>query len=242
LREAREAYLAAAETKRIELVEQNNQFNVKHHLAYYQEQILFDSGGKFIRTPEAREKLKSMFSDFRENPTYLKANPDEKNSQYSALETNPDTQCREGFTVVYRVQHEDYACISETTANNWVRYGIVVFPGDENNVQDDNKELEIENKINAINKKILDMGKDYEITQVNLKKKYDEKYNNIDVMAEDIKRQITKNYYKNENMTTAELTQQILVLRNEIGPAKDKILEEKLQVLSDLKNEFNQKN
>ena len=43
LREARAAYLEAAETKRIELIEANAQFNVKHGLAYYKQQILFDA-------------------------------------------------------------------------------------------------------------------------------------------------------------------------------------------------------
>jgi len=241
LKEAREAYLKAAETKRIELVEQNNQFNVKHHLAYYQEQVLFDTGGKFIRTSEAREKLKAMFSDYRENAGYLEANPDENISQYSSLKTNPDTQCREGFTVVYRVQVEDYACLSESIANKWEKYGIVVFPGDENKIQDNNKVLEIENKINVINNQIRGLSYDYENKQVDLKKKYDKKYNLIDVMAEITQREINKNYYRFENMTSADLVQQTLALRNEIGPAKDKILEEKLQVLDDLKKEFDEK-
>ena len=42
LEQARQAYLVAAETKRIELIEANSQFNVRHNLAYYNQQILFD--------------------------------------------------------------------------------------------------------------------------------------------------------------------------------------------------------
>lgn len=78
LREAREAYHKAAETKRIELIEQNNKFNVENNLAFYKQQILFDSSGKFIRTPEAKERLREMYPDYRQSEAYLAANPQDK--------------------------------------------------------------------------------------------------------------------------------------------------------------------
>ncbi len=46
--DARQAYLTAAETKRIELIETNSQFNVKHNLAYYNQQILFNRDGHLL--------------------------------------------------------------------------------------------------------------------------------------------------------------------------------------------------
>ncbi len=81
LREARQAYHKAAETKRIELIEQNNKFNVEHNLALYKQQILFDSSGKFIRTPEAKEKLREMYPDYKTSPAYLAANPQDRFAQ-----------------------------------------------------------------------------------------------------------------------------------------------------------------
>ena len=45
LHQARQAYIDAAETKRIELIEANSQFNVRQKLAYYNQQILFDRAG-----------------------------------------------------------------------------------------------------------------------------------------------------------------------------------------------------
>lgn len=51
LHEARQAYLTAAETKRIELIETNSQFNIRHNLAYYNQQILFDRKGQFVDSP-----------------------------------------------------------------------------------------------------------------------------------------------------------------------------------------------
>lgn len=90
LREARQAYHKAAETKRIELIEQNNKFNVEHNLALYKQQILFDSSGKFIRTPQAKEKLNEMYADYRTNPAYLAANPQDQFAQSYTPEVQPD--------------------------------------------------------------------------------------------------------------------------------------------------------
>ena len=51
LHDAREAYFKAAQTKKIELIEMNAQFNVKHNLAYYGQQQMFNSTGQFHLSP-----------------------------------------------------------------------------------------------------------------------------------------------------------------------------------------------
>ena len=60
LHSTRQAYLTATETKRIELIEANSQFNVNHGLAYYNQQILFDREGQFVDSPITGEQLKIL--------------------------------------------------------------------------------------------------------------------------------------------------------------------------------------
>jgi hypothetical protein len=123
LSEAREAYHTAAETKRIELIEMNAQFNVKHNLAYYQEQLLFNSTGQLPLNQYTKSTLGEFYKDYRTNPGYLGANPNDKYA-YESLETSSDTHCRPGYVVVHRVANNDYACITESTAEMWERHGI----------------------------------------------------------------------------------------------------------------------
>jgi hypothetical protein len=123
LNEARAAYHKAAETKRIELIEMNAQFNVKHNLAYYKEQLLFNSTGQLPLNPYTVSTLGEFYKDYRTNPWYLEANPNDEYASES-LETSFDTHCRPGYVVVHRLANNDYACITESTAEMWERHGI----------------------------------------------------------------------------------------------------------------------
>ncbi len=123
LSEARAAYHKAAETKRIELIEMNAQFNVKHNLAYYKEQLLFNSTGQLTLNPFTVSTLGEFYKDYRTNPGYLGANPNDKYA-YESLETSHDTDCRPGYVLVHRLTNNDYACITESTAERWERQGI----------------------------------------------------------------------------------------------------------------------
>ena len=123
LSEARAAYHKAAETKRIEIIEMNAQFNVKHKLAYYKEQLLFNSTGQLPLNPVTKKTLGEFYSDYRTIPDYLSANPNDTYA-YDSLETNPDTICRPGYVIVHRLANNDYACITESTSEMWERHGI----------------------------------------------------------------------------------------------------------------------
>ncbi len=124
LKEARQAYLKAAETKRIELIEANSIFNVNHNLAYYNQQIMFNKEGQFIETPITGEQLRKYYEDYRTNPAYLQANPDDAISWEDLGKTTPDTECRKGSVVVYRFHANDYVCVSMSTAEMWIRHGM----------------------------------------------------------------------------------------------------------------------
>jgi hypothetical protein len=105
-------------------------FNVKHNLAYYNQQILFNKEGQFVETPVTGEQLRKYYEDYRTNPAYLEANPDDKISWGEHGGTNPDTECREGYVVVYRFHANDYACVTMYTAEMWIRYGMGEITGD----------------------------------------------------------------------------------------------------------------
>ena len=135
---ALQAYLVAAETKRIELIEANSQFNVRHNLAYYNQQILFDRQGQFADSPVTGEQLRKYYEDFRTNPQYLDANPDDETSWEEMRRTNQDTQCREGQVVVHRFHADDYVCVTMETAEMWIQHGMGEITGDsaETNTRD----------------------------------------------------------------------------------------------------------
>ena len=127
---ARQAYLAAAETKRIELIEANSQFNVRHNLAYYNQQVLFDRHGQFVDSPVTGEQLRKYYEDFRTNPSYLDANPDDELSWDEMRKTNQNTECREGQIVVHRFHADDHVCVTMETAEMWIRHGMGEITGD----------------------------------------------------------------------------------------------------------------
>ena len=129
LRDARQAYLAAAETKRIEIIEANSQFNVRHNLAFYNQQILFDREGQFVDSPITGEQLRKYYEDFRTNPAYLEANPNDSISWEEFGQTNAETECIEGKIVVYRFHARDYVCVTISTAELWIQRGMGEITG-----------------------------------------------------------------------------------------------------------------
>ncbi len=130
LKDARQAYLTAAETKRIELIEANSQFNVKHNLAYYNQQILFNRDGQFTDSPITGEQLRKYYEDFRTNPAYLEANPNDVTSWEDLGTTNENTECRDGNIVVHRFHARDYVCVTIETAELWIQHGMGEITGD----------------------------------------------------------------------------------------------------------------
>jgi len=136
LKDARQAYHKAAETKRIELIEANSIFNVNHNLAYYNQQIMFNKEGQFIDTPITGEQLRKYYEDYRTNPAYLQANPDDAISWDDLGKTTPDTECRKGSVVVYRFHANDYVCVSMPTAEMWIRHGMGEITGNSTSQSD----------------------------------------------------------------------------------------------------------
>ena len=123
MQEAKDAYHKAASTKKIELIEMNAQFNVKHNLAYYGQQQLFNSTGQFHPSPASEQSIAQYYTDYRLDPTYLLANPDDEYSANYGSHEN-DVECRPGYSLVHRSNQNDYVCIGELTAQIWERHGM----------------------------------------------------------------------------------------------------------------------
>ncbi len=115
--EARQAYFLAAESRYVELIAVNRDYNVKHNLASTKLQTFFDNTGQFIRTPENREALKKQFQDYRTQPAFLKENPDD-------VVYSPINECRKGYVLIY-VQHKfDSICMPISTAEMYEKYNM----------------------------------------------------------------------------------------------------------------------
>lgn len=144
LQEARKAYHKAAETKKIELIEMNAQFNVKHNLAYYNQQQIFNSTGQFHPSPAAEASIVEYYTDYRLDPTYLLANPGDEYSAKHGSNASPDMQCRPDYVVIHRTSQNDYICIQESTAEIWERHemGIIVDKDQEDTEIDGNSMIQ----------------------------------------------------------------------------------------------------
>ncbi|MDH3617428.1 MAG: hypothetical protein OEM89_01745 [Nitrosopumilus sp.] len=299
LSEARAAYHKAAETKRIELIEMNAQFNVKHNLAFYKQQLLFNSTGQLPQNLFTQSQLAEYYTDYRSDPQYLSANPNDKYA-YESLNTSPDTKCRDGYVVIHRLQSDDYACITESTAEMWERRGmgkivnanliifdenslspniptnpgtlcqdeyIVVFHNEakeyacvlESTAQDwidkgkaeiheltqfifdKDKQKEIENQIFEINQEIDEIYDNSILNQIQLKKEYDIIYKDADLLAKQDEKELLDKYYSEEKMTTEELSKSIMKVRENNELNKEKILEDKADALEKLKLDLHRK-
>jgi len=120
IQDAKNAYHKAASTQRIELIEINAQFNVKHNLADYAEQQIFNSAGQVHSSSATQAKLANFYADYKLQPSYILANSDDTNTS----EINSDTQCGEGFILVSRVTSGSHSCIDEPTARKWISNGV----------------------------------------------------------------------------------------------------------------------
>lgn len=135
LQDALDAYHKAAKTKKIELIEMNAQFNVKRNLAYYKQQQLFNSTGQFHLSPAAETSIAQYYTDYRLDPTYLLANPQDEYAARHGSNKGPDMQCRPDYVVIHRTNQNDYVCIRESTAEIWERHemGEIVDNSDKEN-------------------------------------------------------------------------------------------------------------
>lgn len=141
LQDARAAYNEAAKIKKIELIEMNAQFNVKHNLAYSKQQQLFNSTGQFHPSPAAETSIAQYYTDYRLDPVYLLANPEDDHAAEHDSNASSDVQCRPDYVVVHRTNQNDYVCIRESTAEIWQRHEMGTIVDKEEEIQIDENSM-----------------------------------------------------------------------------------------------------
>ena len=126
MQEAKNAYNEAASTQRIELIEMNAQFNVKHNLADYKEQQIFNSTGQMHLSPATKVKLAEFYSDYKLQPSYMLANSDDNEHvlELNSEENNSSTSCKDGYVLVSRITTGNQACVDESSAKKWINSGV----------------------------------------------------------------------------------------------------------------------
>ena len=132
MHDARKAYDKAAATLRVELIEINSQINVKHNLADYEEQKIFNSTGQAHQSSAIQAKLANLYSDYKTQPNFILANLDNSKLTNLNSDLNSDLQCIEGFILVSRLTTGNQSCVEESTAKKWMNDGIkgIVIAGD----------------------------------------------------------------------------------------------------------------
>lgn len=251
LKDARNAYLKAAETKKIELIEANAQFNVKHKLAYYSQQVLFDIQGHLVNTTDTRQKLSLYYTDYRADPQYLAANPDDDLARDALGRTEAITQCREGFVVVHRFHANDYACITESTAEMWVQREMGEYVGAESVAYPDGEQFgtsqyiqqainhkELGTKIFEINEEFQKLYDVIDFEKYQTTKKYEKMFDEEQKEGRDAESDLVREHAS--NMSREELSELISAIRSKYHDSLEKILDDKKDALKEIQKKFDE--
>ena len=121
IQDAKEAYNNAASSKRVEIIEMNAQFNIKHNLASHTEQLIFDSTGKAHLSAASYDKLENLYSDYRLQPNYILANQEKQDSRNIDSE---QSDCSSGEVMVLRLTSGNQSCVEESIAMKWIDGGV----------------------------------------------------------------------------------------------------------------------
>lgn len=144
MQDARKAYHSMASAPRIELIEMNAQFNVKHNLADYDEQQIFNSTGQIHMSSATKSKLSEFYNDYKLQPNYILANPDDSTSSKVDLQINSDTSCDDGFVLVSRIVSQTFSCIEESIAKKWAENNVTGIMFHNENIKNKNSVSSIE--------------------------------------------------------------------------------------------------
>ena len=242
--EAYAAYLKAAEIKKIEMIQVNSMFNVIHGLAYYNQQILFDPDGQFDLELSG-DQLRKYYEDFRTNPQYLLANPDDDASRESLGMSDSDTECRVEYVLVYRNNEQDYVCVTERTAEMWERHNmgsavnrdIRLIP-DILNIQQMNHDRMME-KVSSVNLKIQRMYEVHETKKNEMDRKYDLMVVSMEVQQKDEENKVLTKL-TNDEISSKNFSDQMTDIRAKYDELEKTMIREKFQILEILEKSHKQ--
>lgn len=210
---ARDAFVDAAKITRSELISANLLFNVIHNNAYYNQQILFESDGQFHEIVSG-EQLRKYYQDYRTNPFYLTANPDDKIAR-EELSKDSNTECRYGYVLVYRIYVEDYVCVTEQTSEMWIRHGMGKLANADQLENMDELTIEklrqdrIREKIKNISNQIKSTYDAYDKKLDTVQKNYDQIYANLELEEKDEEKKILTNSISMNKKTLSQKIEDI---------------------------------
>ena len=285
MQDAKNAYHMAASTSKIELIEMNAQFNVRHNLADYEEQQIFNSTGQVHMSSTTKAKFADFYSDYKLQPSYVLANSDDVNVSETDTEckegsilvtrivsgshscvdelmaqkwiengvtgiavsginlsvpevrTNPGTECKEGYQVVYTIATSEYQCVSESDAKEMIENNTAENHTLIDYIASKDKLKVHEDIIYEINQEILEINQEYDLKKKTLETKYDDALENEDLQRKQNMRDIV-NEYRLENITKEDVTKQISEIRNTANVIQEKMLGEKIHAANMLEAEL----
>ena len=234
-KEARDAFVDAAKISKAEMISANAIFNILSNNAYYNQQILFDTDGQF-NLDLSGEQLQKYYQDYRTNPGYLLANPNDKQSWDDLSKTNPNTECRKEYVLIYRNHADDYVCVTERTAEMWQRHGmgttvnleLSIIPDDVTRIQ--MNQDRIAEKVSGINLKIQKIHDTYEIQVNDMEKKYDMMFVKTDEKQKD-EEKLVLNKLNNGEISKENFSHQITDIREKYDAVENDMIKEKFQTL-----------
>lgn len=239
--EARDAFVNAAKITRAEMLSANSIYNILNNDAYYNQQILFNTDGNFDLTLSG-EQLRKYYQDYRTNPEYLKANPFDKLSWEDLGKNNPETECRIGFVLVYRINVDDYVCTTEYTAEMWVRHnmGTIVDEAfseikfiDVEKLQHDR----ILKKVNNLNSKIHTIHEHHEKKLVETKQDYETLFVKTNEKRTLEEKQAIAKYGKSDSKKIV-LSKEITDIREKYDALKEDLSDEKSRILKIMNKQY----
>jgi len=232
--EARDAFANAAKITHAEMITANALFNVLNGNAYYNQQILFESDGQF-NLDLSGEQLRKYYLDYRTNPGYLSANPKDTISWEDLSETNPNTECRDEYILIYRNHADDYVCVTEYTAEMWQRHGMGSPVNKETSIPDELTRIQlnqdrIAGKVSSINLKIQKIYDNYDIQVNNMEKKYDLLFVQME-QKQKYEEKLVLNKLNSDEIDAENFSAQIIDIREKYHEVEKNMIKEKFQTL-----------
>ena len=240
--QARDAFVKAAKITRSEMVSVNAFYNILNNNAYYNQQVLFESDGRF-NYDLSGEELRKYYQDFRTNPAYFEANPLDEVSWSDLGKTNFDTECRTGHVLVYRTHADDYVCTTEYTAEMWVRHDMGKLANgineERHNLLNEQKfdKDRILQKVDSLNSKIKSIQTHYEVEISETLAKYDSLMADMELDKRAEEKQILENSANSDFDSKKAISQQIANIREKFDELEKNTLDEKDDVLKILANQ-----
>ncbi len=233
--EARDTFVNAAKITRVEMVSANSIYNILNNNACYNQQILFDPDGKFNLDLSGKQ-LRQYYLDYRANPGYLLANPNDTSSWVDLSKTNPNTECRKEYVLIYRNHADDYVCVTEYTAEMWQRHVMGNTTYKETQIMPDElsamqmNQDRIAEKISGINLKIKKVHDNYNIQRDNMKKKHDFLFIKMEEKQKN-EEKVILNEFNNDRISKENFSSQITDIREKYSAADKTMIKEKFQTL-----------